>query len=373
MDIISMAYAKKLVNGLQSGLDNASVNNDTCSITFHWKNGTSSTMTFPKPLDGANGVGISDVKLKEVTVGSDKETHLICTLDDGTEIDAGNIPRGTTDYADLTNKPSINSIELSGNKTLADLGITNYDDTQVKADIGKKANTTDLTNHTGDTNIHVTSDERTKWNKAITEDQLYGYIPYFPKGIQFGHLVDNIKDSKWVKIFEFTPNRYDWNGGNFIIAFSFLNPANSYYPFSEYELIWECDSDGTSGITDVYLKQIISQNGDVCHTNGSALCVGISENKKTVELYAFLGISSYQTMLATIISGGSRYEYRQAEIAKWINIDTPTKGLTAQPTFSKANYYSLADNLGGWTYTATKLPVLNYTNVVAKTQQLKSE
>ena len=25
MDIISMAYAKKLVNGLQSGLDNASV------------------------------------------------------------------------------------------------------------------------------------------------------------------------------------------------------------------------------------------------------------------------------------------------------------------------------------------------------------
>ena len=135
MDIISMAYAKKLVNGLQSGLDNASVDNDTCSITFHWKNGTSSTMTFPKPLDGVNGVSISDVKLKEVTVGSDKETHLICTLDDGTEIDAGNIPEGTTDYADLTNKPSINSIELSGNKTLADLGITNYDDTQVKADI----------------------------------------------------------------------------------------------------------------------------------------------------------------------------------------------------------------------------------------------
>ena len=112
MDVISMAYAKKLVNGLQSGLDNASVNNDTCSITFHWKNGTSSTMTFPKPLDGANGVGISDVKLKEVTAGSGKETHLICTLEDGTEIDAGNIPVG------------------SG-------GITNYDDTQIKKDINE--------------------------------------------------------------------------------------------------------------------------------------------------------------------------------------------------------------------------------------------
>ena len=204
-----------------------------------------------------------------------------------------------------------------------------------------------------------------KWdgNKVITEDQLSGYIPYFPKTIQFGHTVTATKDSKWVKIFEFTPNEYAWNGGNFIITFSSLNAINAYYPFGEYELIWKCNSSGADGITDVYLNQIISQNGDVCHTRRSTLCVGISENKKAVGLYAFLGISSYQIMLATIISGGSRYEYRQAEIAKWINIDTPTKGLTAQPTFSKANYYSLADNLGGWTYTATKLPVLSYTNV----------
>ena len=204
-----------------------------------------------------------------------------------------------------------------------------------------------------------------KWdgNKVITEDQLSGYIPYFPKTIQFGHTVTATKDSKWVKIFEFTPNEYAWNGGNFIITFSSLNTVNSYYPFGEYELIWKCNSSGASGITDVYLNQIISQNGDVCHTKGSVLCVGISENNKTVGLYAFLGANVYQTMLATIISGGSRYENRQAEIAKWINIDKPTVGLEAQPTFSKANYYSLADNLGGWTYTATKLPVSNYNNV----------
>ena len=111
MDIISMAYAKKLVNGLQSGLDTASVDNDTCSITFQWKNGTSSTMTFPKPLDGANGVGISDVKLKEVTAGSGKETHLICVLDDGTEIDAGNIPGGATNYDDTQIKKDINEVD----------------------------------------------------------------------------------------------------------------------------------------------------------------------------------------------------------------------------------------------------------------------
>ena len=221
---------------------------------------------------------------------------------------------------------------------------------------------TALTTHTGDTNIHVTSDEKTKWNKAITEDQLYGYIQYFPKTIQFGHAVRDTSDAKWVKIFEFTPNNDAWNGGNFIITFSSLNPVNSYYPFGEYELMWKCESSSTD-ITDVCLNKIISQNDDVCHTRGSALCVGISENKKTVGLYAFLGISSYQTMLATIISGGSRYENNQSEIGKWINIDKPTVGLEEQPTFSKAMYYSLADNLGGWTYTATKLPVLNYTNV----------
>ena len=42
---------------------------------------------------------------------------------------------GTTNYNALLNKPSINGVELRGNKTLADLGITNYDDTQIKKDI----------------------------------------------------------------------------------------------------------------------------------------------------------------------------------------------------------------------------------------------
>ena len=142
IDILDRVYAKKLVTGLQSGLDHAVVNNTDCSITFYWKDGTNAKMTIPKPLDGAKGdkgTSISDVKLKKVTVGSDEETHLFCILDDGTEIDAGKLPGtgsgGTTDYYDLTNKPSIGGVELSGDKSLSDLGITNYDDTQVKKDI----------------------------------------------------------------------------------------------------------------------------------------------------------------------------------------------------------------------------------------------
>ena len=37
---------------------------------------------------------------------------------------------------------------------------------ELVANIGKKANATDLTSHTSDTNIHVTTAERTKWNKV---------------------------------------------------------------------------------------------------------------------------------------------------------------------------------------------------------------
>ena len=42
---------------------------------------------------------------------------------------SGGSGTGTTNYNALTNKPSINGVDLIGNKTLTDLGIKNYDDT----------------------------------------------------------------------------------------------------------------------------------------------------------------------------------------------------------------------------------------------------
>ena len=41
-------------------------------------------------------------------------------------------PSGTTDYSQLINKPSINNVELDGNKTLSDLGINSITEDQVK-------------------------------------------------------------------------------------------------------------------------------------------------------------------------------------------------------------------------------------------------
>ena len=56
---------------------------------------------------------------------------------------------GTGDYNALKNKPLINGVELSGDKALAELGITNYDDTQVKQMINnlsyRKQEKTDVT------------------------------------------------------------------------------------------------------------------------------------------------------------------------------------------------------------------------------------
>lgn len=43
---------------------------------------------------------------------------------------------GTDDYNDLNNKPTINSIELSGNKTSADLGLQPSGDYATKEELG---------------------------------------------------------------------------------------------------------------------------------------------------------------------------------------------------------------------------------------------
>ena len=49
---------------------------------------------------------------------------------------------GSTDYTTLTNKPQINSVELSGNKTLNDLGIQPVGDYATKSELSKYATTT---------------------------------------------------------------------------------------------------------------------------------------------------------------------------------------------------------------------------------------
>lgn len=80
---------------------------------------------FRDEAESITGIGIA-TKDKAGIVKPDGTT--ITVDEDGTIHSAGGGgTTGTTNYADLENKPKINGVELSGNKTLADLKITTAD------------------------------------------------------------------------------------------------------------------------------------------------------------------------------------------------------------------------------------------------------
>ena len=56
------------------------------------------------------------------------------------------------------------SIELIDDTNVSNK--TTYSSTKIKNSLDKKANSTDLTTHTSNTNTHITTNERTKWNKV---------------------------------------------------------------------------------------------------------------------------------------------------------------------------------------------------------------
>lgn len=71
------------------------------------------------------------------------------TKKDGTEksvdiFDGEGGSGGSSDYEDLKNLPKINNVELKGNKSLSDLGIENYDDTEIRNALNNKANISDI-------------------------------------------------------------------------------------------------------------------------------------------------------------------------------------------------------------------------------------
>ena len=88
----------------------------------------------------------------------------IKTINNQSILGSGNITiqggGGTSDYTDLINKPQINSVTLTGNKSLSDLGI------QETIDSIHKLNS-DLVSDTNQTNKFVTSSEKTTWNGKL--------------------------------------------------------------------------------------------------------------------------------------------------------------------------------------------------------------
>lgn len=89
---------------------------------------------------GGGGGGTSDYtdldnkpQINNITLSGNKSTEDLIPIGDGLTFDedgklkATGGSGGTTDYTDLENKPQINDVELTGNKSLHDLGIAGED------------------------------------------------------------------------------------------------------------------------------------------------------------------------------------------------------------------------------------------------------
>ena len=83
------ALLNKKIKGLTSGVKSATVTDTT--ITFTMNDGSTQTMTFPEPEDG----------ISVASVDIDSNNHLICTMSDGTTMDAGEIPTVSGDVGQM--------------------------------------------------------------------------------------------------------------------------------------------------------------------------------------------------------------------------------------------------------------------------------
>ena len=76
MDLITLAICNKKIAGVLAGIDRIEVDDPNKRLTFYFPNGTSASMNFPIPRDGAS---IIEIKVNE-------EGHLVCRMSDGTTV-----------------------------------------------------------------------------------------------------------------------------------------------------------------------------------------------------------------------------------------------------------------------------------------------
>lgn len=135
---------------------------------------------FRDEAESIAGIGVA-TRDKAGIVKPDGET---ITVDEDGTIHAS---EGTTDYVDLENKPQIEGVELSGNKTLSELGIASADDlstaneninvnsekileVEVKVDTIIEKAELNIKNSASGENIHLTDSA----NSKVVEFGLYG-------------------------------------------------------------------------------------------------------------------------------------------------------------------------------------------------------
>lgn len=110
MDILDIKMANKFASSVAAGFSKVEVNGTTINFTLN--DGTTTSLTVPTPADG---VSVVDLNI-------DDDGSLICTLSDGTTVDAGGVPfvkpeRGV-DYWTQEDQDAINAdIDATLSKT----------------------------------------------------------------------------------------------------------------------------------------------------------------------------------------------------------------------------------------------------------------
>lgn len=120
MDIITLALAKKFATKVAAGFSNVEV--DGMDIIFTLNDGSQVTLTVPEPEDG---VSVTDLDI-------DNNSNLICTLSDGSTVNAGELPMAIpekgVDYWTEEDKQEIKTYvdDVTSNAFAAELDEENF-------------------------------------------------------------------------------------------------------------------------------------------------------------------------------------------------------------------------------------------------------
>lgn len=240
---------------------------------------------------------------------------------------------GTSDYTDLTNKPSINNVILSGNKSLNDLGIQPAGNYALESEIPTK--TSDLTNDSGFITGYTETDPTVPSHvKNITQANITSWNNKSDFSGNYNDLTN--KPTIPSEVTETTVSNWGFTKNIGTITGITMNGA----------------SKGTSGVVD--LGTVITSHQDI---SGKANKISVVQTStSTIEInpntfYKFGEVSSLNITLAAItdtsVLNEYMFEFTSGSTATTLTLPNTIKWLET-PTIESNKIYqcSIVDNVG---------------------------
>ena len=240
---------------------------------------------------------------------------------------------GTSDYTDLTNKPSINNVILSGNKSLNDLGIQPAGNYALESEIPTK--TSDLTNDSGFITSYTETDPTVPSHvKNITQANITSWNNKSDFSGNYNDLTN--KPTIPSEVTETTVSNWGFTKNIGTITGITMNGA----------------SKGTSGVVD--LGTVITSHQDI---SGKANKISVVQTStSTIEInpntfYKFGEVSSLNITLAAItdtsVLNEFMFEFVSGTTATTLTLPDTIKWLET-PTIESNKIYqcSIVNNIG---------------------------